>query len=296
MPFDPHAHIRPRRSKGVLLALPLLVGALLAGVGNVPAGGASAAPVPGDVKRATAVNAEAGVTAASTFGADRAAGRLRTKPVGARLPGDRKCAARVGDAREIRPANRKANARTGHRDRSLPGLYGRVSGNFTGTTDEVIQWAACKWGFNVNVVRAQTAKESWWFQSTGGDFTTDPDDCAPGHGFGVDGRPGECAESAGVQQVRYPYHRIAFPHATRSTAHNLDYALAVRRNCFEGNDTWFNDVSRGREYEAGDLWGCVGAWFSGRWYTGESRIYIAEVKDYKNQRIWTTRGFIEFRR
>ena len=104
------------------------------------------------------------------------------------------------------------------------GLYTRVTGNFTGTTDEIIQWASCKWGFDEDVIRAQTAKESWWFQRNGGDFTTDPSRCAPGHGFGVDGRPGECAESVGVQQVRYPYHQWAFPWATYSTAQNLDYA------------------------------------------------------------------------
>ena len=31
----------------------------------------------------------------------------------------------------------------------------RITGNFTGTTDEIIQWAACKWGWSDNVVRAQ---------------------------------------------------------------------------------------------------------------------------------------------
>ena len=126
---------------------------------------------------------------------------------------------------EIRPANASYNQTTGGRHPDATGLYSRVTGNFTGTTDEIIQWASCKWGFDEDVIRAQTAKESWWFQRNGGDFTTDPTRCAPGHGFGVDGRPGECAESVGVQQVRYPYHQWAFPWATYSTAQNLDYAL-----------------------------------------------------------------------
>ena len=30
----------------------------------------------------------------------------------------------------------------------------QVTGNFKGTTDEIIQWAACKWGIDVNVARA----------------------------------------------------------------------------------------------------------------------------------------------
>ena len=54
--------------------------------------------------------------------------RSPTLPVGARLPGDAACAARVRPAREIRPANRTYNRTTGQRKRntgSLPGLYAR---------------------------------------------------------------------------------------------------------------------------------------------------------------------------
>ena len=65
--------------------------------------------------------------------------------------------------------------------------------------------------------------------------------------------------------------------------------------CFEGMDTWMNDVERGREYSAGDLWGCLGAWFSGRWYTGGADEYIAAVQSYLAQRVWTTSGFINSR-
>ena len=31
----------------------------------------------------------------------------------------------------------------------------RISGNFTGTTDEILRWGACKWGFEEDFVRAQ---------------------------------------------------------------------------------------------------------------------------------------------
>ena len=48
-------------------------------------------------------------------------------------------------------------------------------------------------------------------------------------------------------------------------------------------------------YAAGDLWGCVGVWFSGRWHTEPAEQYIAAVKDYVQQRIWTTRDFREYR-
>ena len=64
-----------------------------------------------------------------------------------------------------------------------------------------------------------------------------------------------------------PYHGIAFPGPVAPRRCNLDYAMATRRNCFEGNETWLNQFERGRDYAAGDMWGCVGLWFSGRWYT-----------------------------
>jgi autotransporter family porin len=218
-----------------------------------------------------------------------------TLPPGSALPSDGECAARVRPTAEIRPQNATYNARRGHADTSQPGTYARVTGNFTGTTDEIIQWAACKWGFDEDVVRAQTAKESWWSQRSGGDLTGDASLCPPGHGIGVDGHPGQCPESWGVQQVRYPYFRWAFMDALDSTAYNLDVALAARRSCYEGYETWLNTVDRGRDYAKGDLWGCVGMWFSGRWYTQPAVDYIAAVQGYLNQRIWTTPDFIGFR-
>ena len=49
--------------------------------------------------------------------------------------------------------------------RRQSGWYARVTGNFTGTTDQIIQWAACKWGIDEDIVRAQAAKESGWHQT-----------------------------------------------------------------------------------------------------------------------------------
>ena len=37
---------------------------------------------------------------------------------------------------------------------------------------------------------------------------------------------------------------------------------------------WLNSVERGREYRAGDLWGSVGAWYAGRWWTDPAKQYI----------------------
>lgn len=210
--------------------------------------------------------------------------------VGGALPDDATCAAQVrrGGA-EIRPGNAGYNATTW--SASSP-TYPRSTGNFTGTTDEIIQWAACKWGFDEDTLRAQVAKESYWTQTNLGDWTTNPADCAPRHPIGPDGR---CPESVGLMQVRTPYFRDSIEGALVSSAYNLDVSLAVWRNCYEGRETWLNDVDRGRQYAAGDAWGCIGRWFSGRWYTTPAVEYINAVQDYLNDRIWETSSFINFR-
>jgi len=45
----------------------------------------------------------------------------------------------------------------------------QISGNFTGTTTEIIQWAACKWGIDEDTIRADAVQESYWHQNTHGD-------------------------------------------------------------------------------------------------------------------------------
>ena len=76
-----------------------------------------------------------------------------------------------------------------------------------------------------------------------------------------------------------------------STAYNLDIALAARRSCYEGLEPWLNQFERGRDYAKGDLWGCVGMWFSGRWYTQPSVTYINAVKTHLTERTWETPWF-----
>jgi autotransporter family porin len=221
-----------------------------------------------------------------------------TLPVGAVLPSDADCAARVRPAPEVRADNAQFNRTPGSGPPANPPgpLYARVTGDFTGTTDEIIQWAACKWGIDEDIVRAQAAKESYWNQDAAGDFTSDPSTCAPGQAVGANhDHPDECAESVGLMQVRYPYWGWAFPAAGTSSAYNLDVALAGRRNCFEGNDAWLNTADRGKDYAAGDIWGCVGTWFSGRWYTADSNTYIAAVQDYLDERVWEQSDFINYR-
>jgi hypothetical protein len=188
--------------------------------------------------------------------------------VGATLPSDAECAARVRPAAEIRKDNAKPNATRGQGGNSR---FPRVSGDFVGTTDEILQWVACKWGIDEDLVRAQIAKESWWHMSSVGDN----------------------GESFGLGQVRVPYHDTAFvnDNATVSSAYNVDYTYASWRECFEGRYSWLNEVEHGGTYAAGDAEGCLGVWFSGRWYTEPAKGYIQAVTAYRRDRVWTTGDF-----
>jgi autotransporter family porin len=231
--------------------------------------------------------------------------RFTTRPPGADLPSGGQCATWVHarPRKENKRVNRPFNRTRGHRvdvamfagndPRAARRLAPRIDGRFTGTTEEILRWAACKWGVDENLVKAQAAIESWWRQNTLGDYGTDPRRCPPGHGLGADGRAGQCPESYGILQNRYPYEQSAFPGAANSTAMSADLAYGIWRMCFEGYETWLNTVDRGERYRAGDAWGCVGRWFSGRWHTDAGEQYVGRVRDYLRQRIWEKPDFQE---
>ncbi len=213
-------------------------------------------------------------------------GRFSTLPPGSALPSDATCAASVRQsAWEPRPDNTTANhtnvylqgARLTGSNLKPYGYEARVTGNFTGTTDEILQWGACKWGIDEDIVRAQAEKESTWHQSTLGD-------CLGGTVSATHG-----CQSVGILQIKGanlpPTHPGTWPYAYESTAFNVDYMLGMLRSCFEGKETWL-----GNGYQAGDIWGCVGRWFSGNWYVS-SQNYIASVKQNMANKDWLKAGF-----
>jgi autotransporter family porin len=218
------------------------------------------------------------IAAAILLPASAAAAKATTQPVGFVPLSDQAAAALVQRTGfEPRPQNVKA-------DHTIPGRrmvrqwrkrnkmpYRRfVDGNFMGTTDEIIQWAAYKWGLDEDVLRAVAVVESWWRQSTvGGQHS-----------------------SYGLFQVRAPFHcsgKCAI--ARRSTAFNADYYGGILRAYYDGKMTWLNKEPHGRKYSGGDLWGSVGAWFSGRWWTAPAANYIAAVQQRLAERTWAQPGF-----
>jgi hypothetical protein len=177
----------------------------------------------------------------------------------------------------------RLNTQNGYDDRTQL-LEGRVTGDFTGTTDEVIQWASCKWGINENIVRAIAVAESGWHQNRVGDLTLRPALCPPGYTV-------PCPRSFGIHQVTWNSDPIGtFPSSRDSTAFNLDASLLVHRICYEGYMHWLRDIGY-TTYRAGDMWGCVGQWFSGNWHDASAETYIAAVQSIVVARPWSLPGF-----
>jgi len=288
-------------------------GALVVGhvVSSRPSGGTPVGAIP--TSRATesvspSVSPTGAATPASTPTAtSRAApapAHFTTLPPGGALPSDAQCAAWVlaRPIAENRAVNRGYNRVTGQAlggsffpssdDSRTNHLIGaRVDGRFTGTTHEILRWAACKWGIDEDIVAAQAVQESYWNQTAMGDWGSDSTACPPGHGLGADGRLGQCPQSWGILQNRYPFEQASWPGIRNSTAMNADTAYAIWRACYDGFELWLNDVDRGRQYAAGDAWGCVGRWFAGRWHTSAADSYTASVQAILKQRAWEQPGF-----
>jgi hypothetical protein len=231
---------------------------------------------------------------------------------------------------EPRPDNDKRNHTTpdptavresfSARPRAVDGTYDtrwdtwllpRVDGQFTGTTDEIFQWAACKWGMSDNLLRAIAVRESDWYQYLtypsgrlwiewgGGDMmppgttgaTTYCDDIASyGYDYQQDFGRDICPQTfsiAGIKAWQAPSWGVmpgnqngTFPFSRDSTAFAVDYLASQLRGCYEGWESWLDDGT------AGDIWGCVGAWYSGDWHSTAGEEYVSLVQNELTNLTW----------
>jgi len=266
-----------------------------------------------------------------------AGGYFQSLPAGAwaRLPDDASCTSRVHrSVWEPRPDNDVPNrhvpdvdavrAAFAARPRDTAGGYDprwdswllpRVTGDHIGTTDENIQWAACKWGLSDDLLRAVAFRESDWFQgevyASGrcvqqhgcGDMVEVPDAdttvycrglAAAAHDYEADYGPGLCPSTfslVGIKSWQSPaWGRMpgnqngTFPFNRDSTAFALDYLGAFLRGCQEGWIRWLDNVPG--HYEPGRIWGCVGVWYAGNWQSPSARRYRTLVHEAMVERPW----------
>ena len=225
---------------------------------------------------------------------------------------DQLAAANVIPAPEIRPANAQANA-TMPTSTQLQSFYGTtdywgrkvvafnpyyryVTGHYTGTTDEIIQWAAWKWGIPEDWLRAQYVQESFWKQAALGDLATVT--ASQYSQYPSQARvPGklEVYQSMGISQVKWTPDGKAGagtePMRWESTAFNADYQAATIRFYFDdpgGLRTNWGDPT----YKSGNAWNSVGGWFeSYPWLSPGQLHYIPLVQARLAARTWAQPGF-----
>jgi hypothetical protein len=238
------------------------------------------------------------------------AGYFALQPVGsyARLPGDAAAAAQVyRSSWEVRPGNtaynnvmparltlRPVNVATRAYDpRWNKYIIDRITGHFTGTTDEIFQWAAAKWALPDNLIRTIAYMESDWRQSNYGDYVGDRAQCLAGY------QTPPCPVTFGIVGTKSTNWPGIFPWNRDSTAAAVDVLGGWLRGCYEGWAWWLGEHGNRSHgsYHAGDIWGCVGAWYSGNWLDGTATIqasgegYIARAKYWEQRRPWLLVGF-----
>jgi autotransporter family porin len=226
-----------------------------------------------------------------------------TTPAG--LPrSDAECAAAVTPTGEKRPSNTTDNNAVPSDPSAIPWNPGwdywpefvadrdDVTGDFKGTTDEIIQWAACKWGLDLNEARAEAWLESGWYMST-----------TPGCG-GAEATYGLfqiMVEDCGGDLVHGGY-----PYVANDTALGADYWGAWIRACFDG--AFLDSEQPAQDSPAGGyngqsiasviaangedyaMWGCVGAWNTNAWYNPAAQDYISTVQHDEQTQLWLQSG------
>ena len=175
------------------------------------------------------------------------------------------------------------------------GLLTRATGNYTGTTDEILQWAAYKWGFDPDITRANAVTETHWYQYDLGDI---------GNGVSLGILQIKSRDYAGtcnpVSSNGFNTSYVTDPNCLsyNYTAFAADYKLAYQRACMDGSITYLNSQTPTSGYPtyanatgSARLWGCIGDWYSGNWYDSGALSYIKDVQNNLANKTWLQPGF-----
>jgi hypothetical protein len=174
------------------------------------------------------------------------------------------------------------------------GLLVKVTGNYSGTTDEILQWASYKWGFDPDTTRATAVTETHWYQYDIGDI-------ADGVSLGIlqiksADYTGTCNPVALSGDLGFITSALCLSH--NSTAFAADYKLAYQRTCMNGSIPYLYSATPTSGYPGyaeatgtARLWGCIGDWYSGSWYDGAAISYIRDVEYNLSAKPWLRPGF-----
>jgi autotransporter family porin len=256
-----------------------------------------------------------------------------TLPPHASLPSDAHCAAIIPSTPETIPGNAPFNrtavsraqlrafAAEGYTFETLSSYaqYARITGDYIGSTDMIMRWAACKYGVDEDVVRGQAWQESYWRQWQTGDRRSTRPECVQSsftalwdseialtNGSVVSCRSC-CWTSWSAWQTKVYYEWKTWPMIRDSTSFAAEYRFADTRACmdgafrpyfagrsaYNGHNTYDTDL---RTYDNDPtpahldtvFWGCIGSHASGGWYDPTAVDYIADIKADIVHRRWLT--------
>lgn len=167
------------------------------------------------------------------------------------------------------------------------------------STDDLIQWAAHKWGIPEDWLRAEYIRESYWNQYMLGDATSVsaariklyPPQSRIGHSNRV-------YQSLGITQVQFaPFgtlHPGTEPLRWLSTAFNIDYQAATLRFYYDnpqGSRSAWNDSS----YTPCQAWRSLGGWYSPfPWGNAPQARYVSQVQHILATRGWEASDFVNW--
>jgi hypothetical protein len=233
-------------------------------------------------------------------------------PIGRKPLSDRAAAALVTHVPEVRAENVRANNyRPTDADlryfRSVKNPAGQTSVALNSwnayvngrsylknpSTDDLIQWAAHKWGIPEDWLRAQLAWESWWQMDLPGDLARVSDKWYNQYAPLFHSKDGQnlVYESAGLSQIKWtPDNAVNVGTRFlryRSSAFDLDYMGAESRYYYDGKCNWCRP-----HYHAGNPWLSIAAWNSpAPWNNVRQRQYASNVRRTLQQRPWTLPSF-----
>jgi hypothetical protein len=167
------------------------------------------------------------------------------------------------------------------------------------STDDLIQWAAHKWGIPEDWLRAQYALESYWNSYMLGDPAPVPQSLyleypALQRMLGT----GNVYESSGIAQVKWIPDGSSDPGTEplswESTAFSVDFQAATVRFYYDnpsGSRTAWGDAA----YSPCQKWQSIGGWNSPYpWANAEQQTYIAKVQHLLDSAAWKTSTFLNW--
>jgi hypothetical protein len=165
------------------------------------------------------------------------------------------------------------------------------------STDDLIQWAAHKWGIPENWLRAEYVLESYWNQFQLGDDTSVS--VRSYWRYPYQSRIPDTTrvyQSLGITQVRWTPSGTVGPGTEplrwRSTAFNLDDQAATLRLYYD-NPSGARTAWGDNTYAPCEKWRSVGGWYSPYpWGNSRQAAYVSTVRGNLARREWRSRNFL----